>query len=104
MKPYLTGHYTPHADEITAHDLTVEGHLPLELSGRLLRNGHNPKPGVGRTFGHGRVDLTAGHLPVRWFRRGAGAQNMGVTSPCGEGHLRTRIGPGAEGSAGCEEG
>lgn len=27
-KPYLTGHYTPVADEITATDLTVEGHLP----------------------------------------------------------------------------
>ncbi|MGW0561723.1 carotenoid oxygenase family protein [Streptomyces sp. NPDC003016] len=53
MKPYLTGHYTPHADEITARDLAVEGHLPPELSGRLLRNGHNPKPGV---------------TPTHWFK------------------------------------
>jgi carotenoid cleavage dioxygenase len=53
MKPYLTGHYTPHVDEITAHDLRVEGYLPPELSGRLIRNGHNPKPGV---------------TPTHWFK------------------------------------
>ncbi|TPQ18134.1 carotenoid oxygenase family protein [Streptomyces sporangiiformans] len=53
MKPYLTGHYTPHVDEITAHGLRVEGHLPPELSGRLIRNGHNPKPGV---------------TPTHWFK------------------------------------
>lgn len=51
--PYLTGHYTPVADEISATDLTVEGSLPPELTGRLLRNGHNPKPGV---------------TPTHWFK------------------------------------
>jgi len=48
-KPYLTGHYTPVVDETTAHDLTVEGTLPPELSGQLVRNSHNPKPGVTPT-------------------------------------------------------
>ncbi|MFG2846494.1 carotenoid oxygenase family protein [Kitasatospora sp. NPDC048296] len=52
-KPYLTGHYTPVADEISATELTVEGTLPPELTGRLLRNGHNPKPGV---------------TPTHWFK------------------------------------
>ncbi|MFG2485623.1 carotenoid oxygenase family protein [Streptomyces virginiae] len=52
-KPYLTGHYTPAVDEITATELTVEGSLPPELTGRLLRNGHNPKPGV---------------TPTHWFK------------------------------------
>ncbi|GAA0317565.1 carotenoid oxygenase family protein [Streptomyces polychromogenes] len=52
-KPYLTGHYTPVADEITATELTVEGTLPPELTGRLVRNGHNPKPGV---------------TPTHWFK------------------------------------
>ncbi|MFD5087098.1 carotenoid oxygenase family protein [Kitasatospora sp. NPDC058201] len=52
-KPYLTGHYAPVADEITATGLTVEGHLPPELSGRLIRNSHNPKPGV---------------TPTHWFK------------------------------------
>ncbi|HEX2315305.1 MAG TPA: carotenoid oxygenase family protein [Thermomonospora sp.] len=48
-KPYLTGHYTPHVDEITARDLRVEGSLPPELNGRLVRNSHNPLPGVTPT-------------------------------------------------------
>ncbi|AUY52761.1 carotenoid oxygenase family protein [Streptomyces sp. CB01881] len=52
-KPYLTGHYTPVADEITATGLTVEGHLPPELTGRLIRNSHNPKPGI---------------TPTHWFK------------------------------------
>ncbi|CAL9407878.1 8'-apo-carotenoid 13,14-cleaving dioxygenase [Streptomyces sp. enrichment culture] len=52
-KPYLTGHYTPVADEITATGLTVEGALPPELSGRLIRNSHNPKPGI---------------TPTHWFK------------------------------------
>ncbi|MFE2169345.1 carotenoid oxygenase family protein [Streptomyces sp. NPDC059447] len=52
-KPYLTGHYTPLVEEVTATALTVEGSLPPELTGRLLRNGHNPKPGV---------------TPTHWFK------------------------------------
>ncbi|WP_413804872.1 carotenoid oxygenase family protein [Streptomyces sp. OE57] len=52
-KPYLTGHYTPVADEITATSLTVEGTLPPELTGRLIRNSHNPKPGI---------------TPTHWFK------------------------------------
>ncbi|MFJ6633628.1 carotenoid oxygenase family protein [Streptomyces sp. NPDC091376] len=52
-RPYLTGHYTPVADEITATGLTVEGTLPPELTGRLIRNSHNPKPGV---------------TPTHWFK------------------------------------
>ncbi|MCG6493888.1 carotenoid oxygenase family protein [Kitasatospora sp. A2-31] len=52
-KPYLTGHYEPVADELTATDLTVDGPLPPELTGRLIRNSHNPKPGV---------------TPTHWFK------------------------------------
>ncbi|GLX38938.1 carotenoid cleavage dioxygenase [Streptomyces roseochromogenus] len=52
-KPYLTGHYTPVADEGTATELTVEGALPPELTGRLIRNSHNPKPGI---------------TPTHWFK------------------------------------
>ncbi|MFB8079833.1 carotenoid oxygenase family protein [Streptomyces sp. NPDC056013] len=61
--PYLTGHYTPAVDEITATGLTVEGSLPPELSGRLIRNSHNPKPGVTPTHwfkGSGLTASTAG--------------------------------------------
>ncbi|MFJ8629047.1 carotenoid oxygenase family protein [Kitasatospora sp. NPDC093550] len=52
-KPYLTGHYEPVSDELTATDLTVDGALPPELTGRLIRNSHNPKPGV---------------TPTHWFK------------------------------------
>lgn len=40
--PYLAGNFAPVAEEITATDLDVSGELPLELSGRYLRNGPNP--------------------------------------------------------------
>lgn len=41
--PHLTGNYAPVPDEIDAVDLPVTGELPLELSGRYLRNGPNPR-------------------------------------------------------------
>ncbi|QHC23735.1 carotenoid oxygenase family protein [Streptomyces sp. GS7] len=71
-KPYLTGHYTPAVDETTATRLTVEGTLPPELTGRLIRNSHNPKPGVtpthwfkGSGMVHG-IRLRDGH--AEWYR------------------------------------
>lgn len=51
--PYISGHYTPVADETSATDLVVRGTIPPELEGRYIRNGHNPKPGV---------------VPTHWFR------------------------------------
>jgi carotenoid cleavage dioxygenase-like enzyme len=51
--PYITGHYSPVADEHTATELRVRGTLPPELTGRYFRNGHNPRPGV---------------TPSHWFR------------------------------------
>ena len=39
---YLEGIYAPVADEHTAVDLEVIGHLPEELDGRYVRNGPNP--------------------------------------------------------------
>lgn len=71
-KPYLTGHYTPAVDEITATRLTVEGTLPPELTGRLIRNSHNPRPGVtpshwfkGSGMVHG-IRLREGR--AEWYR------------------------------------
>ena len=37
--PYLTGNFAPVAKEVEAFDLAVHGHIPPELSGRLLRIG-----------------------------------------------------------------
>src|SRR5436190_23741774 len=39
---YLIGNYAPVRDELTEFDLPVEGAIPPELRGRLLRNGPNP--------------------------------------------------------------
>ncbi|MFE2867744.1 carotenoid oxygenase family protein [Embleya sp. NPDC059259] len=71
-KPYLSGHYAPVADEITATDLIVEGALPPELTGSLLRASHNPKPGVvtshwfkGSGMVHG-IRLREGR--AEWYR------------------------------------
>ncbi|MFE2186398.1 carotenoid oxygenase family protein [Streptomyces sp. NPDC059455] len=51
--PYLSGHYAPVGLESTVWGLTVHGSLPPELTGRYLRNGHNPPPGV---------------VPSHWFK------------------------------------
>jgi len=52
--PYLVGNYAPVTEEVTLTDLPVVGQVPVELEGRLLRNGPNP-------IGH--VDLATHH----WF-------------------------------------
>ncbi len=82
-KPYLTGHYSPVADEITATGLSVEGSLPPDLTGRLIRNSHNPKPGItpthwfkGSGMVHG-VRLSEGR--AKWYR------NRWVHTPALEG-------------------
>ncbi|MET8563888.1 hypothetical protein ABZV75_26200 [Streptomyces flaveolus] len=54
-KPYPTGHRTPAVDEITGTELAVEGALPAELTGRLVRNSHAtvrlPRRVTGRIHG-----------------------------------------------------
>ncbi|MFB4265883.1 carotenoid oxygenase family protein [Nonomuraea sp. GTA35] len=69
---YLSGNLAPVPDEIDAHDLTVAGELPEELTGRYFRNGPNPRPGEdpGHWFaGHGMlhgVRLRDGR--AEWYR------------------------------------
>jgi carotenoid cleavage dioxygenase len=44
----LKGNFAPVSDEVTARDLMVEGIIPVELNGVLLRDGPNPiAPGPG---------------------------------------------------------
>jgi carotenoid cleavage dioxygenase-like enzyme len=69
---HMRGHLAPVADEIDALDLSVEGALPPELTGRYLRNGPNPLPGetsphwfLGHGMLHG-VRLNAGR--AEWYR------------------------------------
>ncbi|WP_079403246.1 carotenoid oxygenase family protein [Streptomyces sp. 3211] len=97
-KPYLTGHFTPVAEEVTATGLIVEGTLPPELNGRLVRNGHNPKPGVtpthwfkGSGMVHG-IRLREGR--AEWYR------NRWVYTPALEGApYMTERGPDLTASA-----
>lgn len=71
--PYLQGNFAPVAVETTAFDLRVEGHIPEELEGRLLRIGPNPIAAeqtgqhwfVGPGCAHG-VRLRGGE--AEWYR------------------------------------
>ncbi|SEK28058.1 carotenoid cleavage dioxygenase [Stigmatella aurantiaca] len=68
---WLKGHFAPVANEVTAHELPVEGELPQGLAGTYVRNGPNPKDGVSPHwwFGDGMVHgihLTGGK--ARWYR------------------------------------
>ena len=65
-KPFhLQGNFAPVKDEITAHDLEVEGAIPPELEGLYVRNGANPPSGfsehwfLGQGMLHG-VQLSGG--------------------------------------------
>ena len=63
---HVTGHLAPVPDEIDAVDLPVEGALPPELVGRLLRNGPNPLPGRAVEALVRRPRHGARHPPRRW--------------------------------------
>jgi len=39
---YLTGNFAPVREEVDVDDLPVDGQIPTELEGRLLRIGPNP--------------------------------------------------------------
>jgi carotenoid cleavage dioxygenase-like enzyme len=78
MQPplHLPGNYAPVPDEITAHELTVEGSIPPGLTGWYLRNGPNPhEAAAGHWFlGDGMVhgvrleNGTAVSYRNRWVR------------------------------------
>lgn len=69
---FTKAHYRPTQRELTATTLEVEGAIPPALSGRYLRNGHNPKPELvppywfeGNGMLHG-VRLRGGR--AEWYR------------------------------------
>ena len=68
---YLQGNFAPVSEEVDAHDLTVTGAVPPELTGRFLRNGPNPHQGasphwfLGDGMLHG-VELIDGR--ASWYR------------------------------------
>ena len=72
LSPFLNGNFAPVEKEQTAVDLRIEGSLPRELNGRLLRIGPNPVAPrndknwfTGNGMVHG-ISLSEGR--VRWYR------------------------------------
>jgi carotenoid cleavage oxygenase len=75
---YLLGNFAPVKDELTVTDLPVDGTIPTELNGRLLRNGPNPIApdpaayhwfsGDGMLHGIELRDGTAASYRNRWVR------------------------------------
>ncbi len=71
--PYLQGNFAPIEDEITATDLKVEGEIPPELCGRLLRIGPNPVAAIPEQYhwflGNGMVHgLRLRDGKAEWYR------------------------------------
>lgn len=89
--PYLEGNYAPVRDERYDRHLVVEGTIPPELDGRLLRNGANPildpDPSMYHWFfGDGMVhsiELSNGeaHYRNRWVRTPAACTALGEPAP-----------------------
>src|SRR2546421_160329 len=86
--PYLIGNFRPVAEEVTATDLPITGRIPVELTGRYLRNGPNPveppEPSTYHWFmGDGMVhgvrlrDGRAEWYRNRWVRAQAVAAALG---------------------------
>jgi carotenoid cleavage dioxygenase-like enzyme len=67
---FQVGNYLPVTDELTEHDLPVEGAIPPELDGWYLRNGPNPRQATAHWFTgdgmiHG-VRIEGGQ--AKWYR------------------------------------
>jgi carotenoid cleavage dioxygenase-like enzyme len=68
---WLSGHFAPVANEVTAHELPVEGELPRGLDGTYVRNGPNPKDGFSPHWWFGDGMVHGVHLAggkARWYR------------------------------------
>lgn len=68
---WLRGGFAPVAEELTAHELAVDGALPRELVGTYLRNGPNPRGGSSRHWwlGDGMVHgVELAHGRARGYR------------------------------------
>lgn len=50
-KPYVSGHYTPVVDEITAHELSVHGTIPPSSAAATSATATIPSPATPRPTG-----------------------------------------------------
>lgn len=67
---FRRGNYAPVADELTEHDLPVQGAIPPELEGWYLRNGPNPRQATAHWFtGDGMIHgVRLGGGRAKWYR------------------------------------
>lgn len=87
LNRFLDGEFAPATEEITAFDLPVTGQLPVELTGRYLRNGPNPTrlddPNYHWFVGNGMVhgvrlrDGRAEWYRSRWVRSKSVSETLG---------------------------
>jgi carotenoid cleavage dioxygenase len=92
--PYLVGNFAPVPDEVTAVDLPIEGALPSDLGGKLLRNGPNPIAANPESYnwfvGDGMVhsielrDGRATSYRNRWVRTDQACEQLGEQPPPGQ--------------------
>ena len=95
--PFLTGIHEPMGEELTLHDLPVEGTIPRELDGRYLRIGPNAAAADPRSYhffvGDGMLhavrirDGRALWYRNRWIRSTEVAKARGVPPAPGPRHL-----------------
>ncbi len=93
---FLAGSFAPVSEEITSFDLPVTGQIPVELTGRYLRNGPNPLGlddpnyhwflGAGMVHGVRLRDGKADWYRNRWVRSKAVAEAHGEQWPAGPVH------------------
>jgi carotenoid cleavage dioxygenase len=90
--PFIHGEFAPVIAEETRFDLSIEGDLPIELSGRYLRNGPNPIGAIDEErhhwfLGHGMVHgvrLNDGR--AEWYRNRY-VRSSDVSDLLGESHV-----------------
>ena len=90
--------FAPVADELTAHDLPVEGVIPAELDGWYLRNGPNPRQTTAHWFTgdgmiHG-VRIEAGAAKWyrnRWVRTDSFIEDFPLYNPDGTRNLHASV-------------
>ncbi len=93
---FLAGSFAPVSEEITSFDLPVTGQIPVELTGRYLRNGPNPLGlddpnyhwflGAGMVHGVRLRDGKADWYRNRWVRSRDVAKARGEKWPAGPVH------------------
>lgn len=104
QNPYLMGNFAPVDEEVTTTELEVAGRIPIELTGRYLRNGPNPvtapEPssyrwftGVGMVHGIRLDDGRARWYRNRWVRSASVADALGEPHRAGPIHADMDLAP-----------